>query len=633
MVTTSRRVPGWVWGAACLAGGLEPFSHLWLKHGLPANAAFTGFHIGDDPFFLTAMRIFTNGFFSPYATCTSSEGSHSLRFFALPHHWIYGALGLIAATLHVDPFILLGWANGVATACYVLAVYFFLRTALPQRAPLAFVLFLFSGGLGGLLYLFSTLSGLSGAAGFEMWFHRYARYELIEGPFLSPWLVSPRLYYTLPLALGFLALGLIIQRAREGSVRVRPLALLALLALTWVNARLGPLFWAAALCFLSLQGGLSTSARVRALAFYAMPVFLGAAAALLQFRLNPTGGENVSALLRRCVWFGSLLGAGCWSFCAASVSLHAAFATFPRWARCLAGAALAYLAAFAALYFGYQAYWGNLLAGGDTAAAIHCSDWALLGIPLGMLLCLKRPTRRAAAAETNDAAWMGLWLLLFLPLAISAFGQGWFLRFMPERLLAVLGVPLAAVAADGLARLRVRRPRLARAMLGVLVFSGLCSIAVGAACFQGPLGQVPGAGPFQWTHSESMSPIDARLMGRVDAGIVAAPASIPPLMGDVLVQKRPGLRTVFGQPSLEFGGINMRETALELQRFFDPGCDETCRKDFLKRYCVDYVYCPETRPVAAETIRQLEQMGTLRLLASEGRAALFQATHGGAGHE
>ena len=630
MIRSLRKIPAGVCCAALLVGAAEPLAHLWIAHGLPKAAAPTGFHIGDDPFFLTAMQIFLNDFFSPYATCQSPAGAHSLLYFALPHHWLYGALGLVAALLHLDPLFFLSLANGLGVACYLLAGYVFLHAALPQRAGKAFLLFVFYGGLGGLLYCGSALFGLHEAPGFETWFHRYARYELIEGPFLSPWLVAPRLYYTLPLTLGFLALASVIHSAGQGQGRVRPAALILLLLTAWFNARLGPLFWMAAGCFLLLREDIPPAARVRMLALAAVPVFVGCAAAALQLRLNPSAGENVSELLRRCAWFGSLLSLCCWHLFAVPAGLHKAFDGLSRWSRGLAGAAAGYLAAFALLYGAHQFYYGNLLAGGDTAAAIRISDWALPGAAAGFLAGL---WRRGAQRAPSGVAWLGLWLLLSLAVAVSAFGQGWFLRFMPERVIAVLGLPLAAVSAEGLARIRTCRPAAASVLLSLMIGCGLCSIAVGALCLQGPLGQVPGAGPFQWTHSEIMSPVDERLIGKIEAGVVAAPASQPPLFGDIIVRRNPRTRTIFGQPSLEFGGINMLAMSRELQRFFRADAESAFRRTFLEQWCVDYVYCPETRPVDPAVLDQLAAAAGLQLVARESRAALFRVNRAEAAHE
>ena len=92
---------------------IEPLTHLWLKYGLSGEVVHSGFRIGDSPFFLTAMSIFSNDFFSPYVTCQSTDGAHNPWLFALPHHGIYAALGWIAKVIHLDPFLLLGAAESV----------------------------------------------------------------------------------------------------------------------------------------------------------------------------------------------------------------------------------------------------------------------------------------------------------------------------------------------------------------------------------------------------------------------------------------------------------------------------------------------------------------------------------------
>lgn len=227
---------------------------------------------------------------------------------------------------------------------------------------------------------------------------------------------------------------------------------------------------------------------------------------------------------------------------------------------------------------------------------------------------------------------MALWLVFLLAVGVSAWGDGWFLRFMPERALALCGVPLALLAADGWHRLRVwsrlrgRGGRWVAWWPRVVVGAGLVSNAVAYLCFQGPLGQRPGEGAFAWTHSEMVWAEDAHLMDAVDGGTVLAPASPPPLLGDVVVHRRPGTRTVLGQPTLEFAGVNMLTRIQEVRAFFDPaslGTDYDHRA-VAEAWCVDYVLCPQTHPVDARVLAHFRAQPWLEEVLGERDIALFR---------
>lgn len=621
-------MPRWILGLIIATSAVEPITHAVLLYGLPDSMAPTGLHIGDTAFFLTAMRIFLNGFDSPYATCQSPAGYASATYFNVPHDWLYGLLGCIAAIVQIPPFLFLGIANGIGVLLYLLAVYWFLRETTGDRANLAFLIFALSGGLGGLVYILSGIVGAHDLPGFEAWFHRYARYELIEGPFLAPWLVAPRLYYTLPLALGFAALTLWLRDYRRGRSAPGWAAVIAVFLCGYLNLRLGPLFVAVAVLYAVLDRFAPWRRRILYVVAFAIPVFLAVTMVLFQFRADPAGAENAYGLLHRSAWFGSVFALLFWQLFVLPFSLRAGWKERPWPVQFALGALLGYLALFTMLYAVHQVYWGNLFAGGDTAAAIAVSDWALLGVLPGIAitgwLYSKRVVASSAtdqsAQETRLLAWCWLWLLIFLAAVISAFGQGQFMRFMPERLLVLIGVPVAVLSAEGLRRM----PSVfSRAILGVLVVSGICSFTVAALCFQGPLGfHLKGA--FAWTHNEVMSPVDARLIKMIDRGVVLCPASMPPLFGDIVVHTRPQTRTLFGQATMDYSGIDMETMGREVQHFFDPATPDEERRAFVEKWCVDYVYCPETCPVNGDMLQQLKKASWLHEVAGEDLAALFR---------
>ena len=618
-----ERSPWWILVIVIGLAAVEPLTHLWLRYGLVGDFAHTGLHIGDTPFFLTAMQIFENNFHSPYGLCVAD--AQSISYFTLPHHWVYAALGFIGGLVGSPHFLTLGFANAFFGALYLWLAYRFMRcVTTPKIANRAFLLFTLGGGLAGLLYVLSGLVGAHASLNFESWFHRYARYELIEGPFLSPLIVMPRLYYTLPLALAFASLVKFINAARADKSGPGLLAIVAILATTYLNARVGALFFLVALSYIVSNTRMTHAAKFRFLLCYGIPVLAATTLVYFQLNANPSAAENVNLLLRRAAWFGAVLSAVFWFLLPVGVALRHLFPSLSPLARIVCAAAVGYLVAFATLYFAHQLYWRNLGSGGDTAAAIAISDWSILGAVVGAIIAFYRKPSPDSAGQPDELAWLAVWLLPLFALSIAAFGQGWFLRLMPERILIVLGVPLALLASEGIERLRPYYPRFARAVLAVIVVSGLLSNGVAALCFQGPLGQDNPDASFDWAHNEVMLRDDAVLIRRLPAGTYLAPASLPPIFGDIIVHNTVGAQTVFGQPTLEFSGVNMLETIQEVQQFFSVDADEDFRKRLVQMWCVEFLYCPATRPADTAVIEQFQKTSWLEEVDREGDALLFR---------
>lgn len=614
----STATPRWVWGIILGLAAIDPLQHIWLLLWMPEGWAHTGFHIGDTPFFLTAMNMFQTDFASPYAVCSADPASW--RYFALPHHWVYGALGAAASALHLSHFLALGLANGLCGALYLYAVYRFLCAAQPALARTAFLLFSLGGGLGGWLYLLALIAGWTTQPGFETVFHRIVRYELIEGPFVAPLLVMPRLYYTAPLALGYAVLTGLVRRNGAASA-----ALLAMLfAVTLLNARAGVLFFGAAGC-LVLTRDLTGREQLKTLLGLLAPVAAGSIAASWLLSQNPTGAANVDTLLRRVAWAASLVTLLWWHGFTAPRAIRTALAALPPRLALLGGALSGYLLAYGVLYLAHQAYYGNLLHGGDTAAALTISPWALLGIAPGLAwaaLRMRRARPEPSSPEADDAAlgWIALWLLGLLAFSLSAFERGLTLSLMPERGLILLGPPLALLSAQGLLQLGEAWPRMARIWLPATVASGLLAAAIASLFFQGPLGQRGAVRPFAWTHSELIAADTLAQIKQLPPGRYLAPATAPPLPGDVIVHNRADTRSVLGQPSLEFSGADMLESIKAIQSFYGEDMNDAERARLLREQCVDYVYwtANETPPEWTAAVPWLERVQ------DGGGAALFR---------
>jgi len=607
-------MPAWVWVVAAVLAATQPVLCLWTTYAPPAGLVSTGLHVPDSALFLHAMRMFRTGFESLYATCQSPYGSHSIAYFPLPHLWLYGALGAVARLIALPDFIAYGLANGLGAFVYLLVVYAFLREVAPKQANLAFVLYAVSGGLGGILYIATGALGLHAAPAFEEYFRRYALYELFEGAHLQPLLCFPRLYYTISLALCLGALTLLARGVRRA--RVTPVALAGLLMVpgAFINLRYGMFALVLAALFLYAQSERPARTRCAYAALLAAGAAVGAAPALALLRTNPVAIRNHHDVASQVMYLSPFLSVVALHLLVVPGEAARRIGRLPLMGRIAAFGATGYLAAFAALFVAYQVYYGNVFVARDAAVAVAVSDWAVLGACAGAVYAL---ARRGRAAAQRD--WIVLWLLFFLALAISAFGRGWFLQFGPQRLQIFLWLPICVLSAAGLERWRESRPRAARALIAAMVACGLASAAVAVLCFQGPLGYRPGASPYASLHSEVMTEADAAVMAHVGAGIVLAP-----LYAADAIALRQSNRVVFGVGSFNCSDQRFVTLRGQVADFFSPAANAAGRRKCVRDWCVDYVYCPDTWPVAAATVDQLRSTPWLHEVAAEGRAVLFE---------
>ena len=615
--------PKWFWPVLIALASIEPATHVWIAYFPPGDAVPTGMHIGDSSHHLLCMRMFDTDFYSPFATCRAERGAHYFGYFAPPIFLLYGVLGLLRKALGIDAFLFLGFANGVGGALYLASAYRFLREAVPRLANRAFLLFALGGGLGGVLYLITGVLGWHAAPSFEEYFRRYAHYELIEGPHLSPVLLMPRLYYTLPMALALLGLAAVIRAERGGRKRDAGAAAALLAAATFLNLRIGPPAWAIAALYLVCRRQRGARQRAWLGCLMALAVAVGGAAAWRMICMSPTYSANLKGAIRMSMWLSPFASAVLFHFLTVPRAVRRDMAALPKVLYVGAWALLGYLGAFALLYLGYQAYYGNVWRCLDVMVAVRMSDWALLGAPAGAGYALWRSRSRTAFAGESETGWVTLWLLSFLGIALSAFGQGWFMQFNPQRLMVFLGLPVAILSAKGLAQIAAARPRFAAALTAVIVACGVCSIAVGALCFQGPLGRVPGKGPFAYLHYETMTQTDAHMLDRLKEGVVVTPPWSPIAFGEI-VALRPNVSVVGSVGAMNISDQLFGPLQDQVNAFFDAHTPDGVRRDFARQWCLDYVYCPEMCPVDKDVAAQLRGADWLQEVASENRAALFE---------
>lgn len=623
---TGRATPLWVWLVIAGLALIEPVTHLAYPHCAPEGCAWTGLHTVDTYAYMSAMRNCQDDFYSPYARCGSSAGDRDVSLYALPHHRLYGLLGGAGRALRIPEFQFLGIANGLALAFMLLAAYRLLKSVLPRHAQLAFLLFALGGGLGGVLYLLTAVLGLHDHPTFAKAFLRFFVYELNEGVRFQPYLFAERLYYTLPLGLGFFGLTCFIRAITRHALFWQAPAALLIFGASFLNMRLAPVFWGIGMLFLVCVPGGSVRGRVAAGASWSVGAAAGAFGAASMLAQNPELNASVFRSLSGAMWLLPFLYASALHWLVIPSALCRGLRSLPRFARIAGYSAAGFCSLYAALYLGYQFGWyGNWLYGGDTSAAIAVSDWALLGACAGAVLGARHRTENDAPANDERAAlgWLAVWFLAFFAISVSANGGGWMLQFMPQRFMVALGLPLAVLAADGLLHIRVRRPGFTRGYTAAIITCGLVSIFVTWGIVYGPPGHASAQRQFSWTNYLYMSEADARLLDRIPQGVVLAPSLGDPLLGDVAVQ-RPGLRAVYGNGTMDFSREVMPDVRARVAEFFTPGTSEAMRRALIDDWCVDHVLCPDTTPVAPATITELRALPWLQEAAVEGEGVLFR---------
>jgi len=616
----TNRTPWWVFGIMAAIAAIDPALHVWIEHFPPEGAVPTGLHVPDSAFFVHSLAMFDTGFYMPYATCQSEWGDHHIGFFASTGYWLYGAVGQFGSLLGAGHFLWLGIANGIFGFIYLYVTWRFLLVAVPQAARLAFLLFALGGGPGGVLYLVAGALGLHGHEDFDRLFYPFAMYELFEGPNLSPALHMTRLYYTIPLALGVGGLTALIKGAAIGCPRHIGFSAFLILVCTVLHVRNGVFLSVAGLLFLWQQSDTPIPFRVRSAFTWVAAVLIGAGIYMAVILTHPTVTQNTFDTVRQSAWFVPLLLASIFYLVPAVVYMRKAMSGFDAFARGGVSAAIGYLTAFTFCFAAYQVIQGNMPQYGNAAAAQVVSDFALMGAVVGLIIVVRRPLSVAHSPQ----GWVALWLLLFMCGTISAFGKGWYLLFAPQRLMAVLGIPLSIVTALGLQSMFKERSMVARFHLVAAVSCGVISIMVGSLFVQGSLGHDLGEGPYASFRLHWMSGHDDKLTQRIGAN--SGWTLAPPPYGDV-VAARTGSAVVYGLPSIQADQMAVPLEA-DVRRFFASNTEEDFRTSFLEKYCVGFVYCPDTDPVDSVVLDQFDAWDRLTPFMSRGEGRVWSVGPG-----
>ena len=93
-------------------------------------------------------------------------------------------------------------------------------------------------------------------------------------------------------------------------------------------------------------------------------------------------------------------------------------------------------------------------------------------------------------------------------------------------------------------------------------------------------------------------------------------------MGDLAVLR--GNATVFGIGSLDYTRHVSNDVRSQVAEFFNPDATDAMRQELVARWCVRYVYCPDTDPVDPATVAQLRACDWLKVVAANGDAVLFE---------
>ncbi len=501
----------------------------------------------------------------------------------------------------------------MGAALFLWVMWRFFRVVAPALAPRAFALYALGGGLGGVLYGATYLAGLHDAASFDEGFLRFALYDLLEGPAVAPFLLAPRLYYTVSLTACFGALTLALGNTR-GTARAVLIGLL-FFAGAWLNMRVGVFVFAIG----ALHACLAPNGRIATLAAPAVGCGLGCLAYALVLAANPVFAGNYVAHTDQGLWLTPFLSATCFVTPLALGAVVSHWPSASRIGRQALGAIGGYLAAFVLLFLAHQVYWGNLwTATGESRAAIAVSDWALMGAVAGFFLA-RRNSRAGLPNADSPLPWIAVWGAGALALALSAFGQGWFLQLTPQRLVVVAAPALALLAAAGLNTLAERAPRAAKGVFGATLSCGIASIVVATLCVQAPVRFRFGESPFADWHHEVIRPQDLPLIDALEGGTVLT--TWP--MSDIVALHAPA-QVLGGVASNDLSDVGTTHLQPEIAAFFNEPLEDSERRAFVETWCVDYIFCTNTWPVRAAVLAEFLRAPWLETVATEDKGIVFR---------
>jgi hypothetical protein len=547
-----------------------------------------------------------------------APGGGEKPFAPWPVTWPYLAVGRAAALAGVSDLVAYNAAAAIAFLLYVLAAYYLLRCLLGRAAPWAFLLFLFAAGFGGLVYLGACL--LSPEWRFLVDMGKPFRggksvitFELFEGTGYIPFTIASRLYYPLSLAPALGAVGLAWRWARGRQGAWRPVGVAGLVfASTLANLRFG--FFAGALVVLAVLVAGAGLRRSVAMAAAVSAVALGALGAYALTNRWPANAEAYTAYKVINAGLGSadpravLLGGGAlWiPATAAGIWICRSAGSWGRAARFLRAAAL--YAACVVLLYGLATlayYVSKLLAldalrrriDGRDAPGVNTA-WLLLSlfvaaaalaVPASRWLARRRLEPGDGRSEPARAgAFLVLWYLGACLAAMDPLHVLGLANVGPIRLVFLLWLPLAGLAALGLERMsrRSARPRLvAVGGTAALVALGLPSLVLYHA-FQVALPLRAAEGAVDLEDSPFLASLDVEALetlGREAEGRMLSSRPVgtfAPLMT--------GCAVVWSGAARDL--VDAGERRRDVGQFYHARTADERRLEILRRYGVRYVF-------------------------------------------
>lgn len=607
---SERQTPRWVF-ALIVAMGLLPLFNTALLLGFPPpGTVSSGLHTVDTYCYITPMREMPNGFASPYARVENGTMPSGTKYYGMPYHYLYGALGGLNSLVGLPPLWALAIANSLGIALLFWSVWCLLSAFFPQVRGGAFLLAVFGGGLGGATGFLAIMFGWWEYPQFQDAFPRWFRYDLVEGARGNLHLLQDRVYYTLPLALAFF--GWVRLHHRHPASAGVPLVIA-----TFINFRIGPMVWALGLLSLCAT---QPKPRIRDAAFWSAGMLTGLTLALAVVSRNPSHVESSHQIARESIAFTAFIASLGWLLPPALVAMTRALRAARGWTRAAIWSGAGYLAVFTLLFIAYHVYYGNWWLPLDFAAASKISDWALLGIPAGLVVSCFQPAATPDQSSSSPPAWLVLWACAFIGVGISAWGAGWFVQFTPQRFIVLSGLPVAVLAAYGICAWKTRT----RAVyLALTILFGVSSIAFTWLVSHGPLHDRPATALLPWTRFAYISVGDEPAVDLLDAGVVLTPSSGAPLYGDVIAAQT-ACSVVYGNGTLDFSGEEMTAIRREVDHFFSGNATQKERLALLSAWQVRYVFCPARTPVPQDIRDAFQALPGMRVLHTEGDVLMLE---------
>jgi len=180
---------------------LYPTFYLVFQLLAPEGFVFSGMVEGDDGTNLAVMASVNHSLENPWAL---EEPKNVFLNPNMGSPFLFVPLGYLAKILGNQFLLVFQLSRFLGAFFFLLVTYIFLKEFFDERRALRiFLLFCFSFGLGGLLFL-TRRSAVPDVPWVGMW--RPLTYEMFEGAGLIPLTILGRHYYTISLACGLLSL-------------------------------------------------------------------------------------------------------------------------------------------------------------------------------------------------------------------------------------------------------------------------------------------------------------------------------------------------------------------------------------------------------------------------------------------